>query len=84
MTRLVYFAWIRERVGRQEEDFEIPAHVGTVGELIAVLAGRDDAYAGAFGEPAMIRAAVDHVHAVSDTPIAGAGEIAFFPPMTGG
>ena len=84
MTRLVYFAWVRERVGRSAEDFQIPPEVCTVGELVALLARRDEGYAAAFAEPAMIRAAVDHIHAGFDTPISGAAEIAFFPPMTGG
>ena len=56
----------------------------TVGDLIGWLAGRDEAYAHAFEKPKVIRAAIDHAHVKSDATIAGAREIAFFPPMTGG
>ena len=56
----------------------------TVDELIAWLAGRDEGYAHAFEKPQVIRAAIDHAHVKPDAVIAGAREIAFFPPMTGG
>jgi sulfur-carrier protein len=79
-----YFAWVRERVGRAEEDIDPPADVASVADLIAWLAGRDEGYAAAFVEPHVIRAAIDRDHVEHDTPIANAREIAFFPPMTGG
>lgn len=82
--KLLYFAWVRERIGKGEEVLDPPAGVVTVGDLIAHLAGRGEEYAHAFENPTIIRAAIDHVHVRSDAPIAGAGEIAFFPPMTGG
>jgi len=82
--RLVYFAWVRERIGRTDEEIDPPEAVRTVGELIAWLAGRGEEYATAFANPRVIRAAVDHSHARPEAPIAGAREIAFFPPMTGG
>jgi len=82
--RLVYFAWVRERIGRTDEEIDPPEAVRTVGELIAWLAGRGEEYANAFANPRVIRAAVDHSHARPEAPIAGAREIAFFPPMTGG
>jgi sulfur-carrier protein len=82
--KVKYFAWVRERVGKAEEIVEPPPGVRTVGELIAWLAGRDDVYAHAFETPKVIRAAIDHTHVKPDTAIAGAREIAFFPPMTGG
>jgi sulfur-carrier protein len=82
--KVKYFAWVRERIGKAEEIVEPPANVRTVGELIAWLAGRDDAYAHAFETPKVIRAAIDHTHVKPETAIAGAREIAFFPPMTGG
>ena len=82
--KLSYFAWVRERVGKPEEEIDPPAHVRTVGELITWLSGRGEEYAYAFENAKVIRAAIDHTHVRSDTPIAGAREIAFFPPMTGG
>jgi molybdopterin synthase sulfur carrier subunit len=82
--KLKYFAWVRERVGKAEENVEPPPNVHTVGELIAWLAKRDEAYAHAFETPRVIRAAIDHTHVKPDAIIAGAREIAFFPPMTGG
>jgi sulfur-carrier protein len=82
--RLLYFAWLRERIGIPEESLDPPAHVITVADLIAHLSARGEEYAFAFEKPAVIRAAIDQVHVKHDRPIAGAREIAFFPPMTGG
>jgi molybdopterin synthase sulfur carrier subunit len=82
--KVLYFAWVRERVGKAEEVVEPPAAVRTVGELIQWLKDRGDEYANAFAKPSVIRAAIDHVHVKADAAIAGAREIAFFPPMTGG
>ncbi len=82
--KLVYFAWVRERIGKAEEVIEPPAGVRTVGELMTWLSGRDERYAHAFENAKVIRAAIDRAHVKADTAIAGAHEIAFFPPMTGG
>ena len=82
--KLVYFAWVRERLGKTEERIDPPAGVATVADLMAWLAGRDEQYAHAFENAKVIRAAIDHRHVRPDAVIAGAGEIAFFPPMTGG
>jgi sulfur-carrier protein len=82
--RLKYFAWVRERIGKTEETVEPPVGVQTVAELMAWLAGRGETYAHAFETPRVIRAAIDHTHVKPDAAIAGAREIAFFPPMTGG
>ncbi|AWN37046.1 molybdopterin converting factor subunit 1 [Methylobacterium radiodurans] len=82
--KLVYFAWVRERVGRPEEVVEPPAEVRTVADLVGWLRGRGEEYAYAFENPRVVRAAIDRVHAKPDAAIAGASEIAFFPPMTGG
>jgi sulfur-carrier protein len=82
--KALYFAWVRERVGRAEEDLDPPPTVETVGDLIAWLCGRGEGYAHAFAKPAAVRAALDRVHARSDASIAGVKEVAFFPPMTGG
>ncbi len=82
--KALYFAWVRERVGKAEEELDPPATVTTVGDLIAWLSGRGEGYAYAFDKPLMVRAALDRVHARNDALIAGAKEVAFFPPMTGG
>jgi molybdopterin synthase sulfur carrier subunit len=82
--RLVYFAWVRERVGKTEEEVVPPASVATVAQLMQWLRGRGEEYAHAFDNPKVIRAAIDKSHARPDAAIAGAREIAFFPPMTGG
>jgi sulfur-carrier protein len=83
-VKLVYFAWVRERVGKPEEVVAPPDEVRTVADLIAWLATRGEEYAYAFENGPLIRAALDKAHAKHDAPIAGAREIAFFPPMTGG
>jgi molybdopterin synthase sulfur carrier subunit len=80
----LYFAWVRERVGKGEEVVEPPSGVTTVADLMGWLAGRGEEYAFAFENPKLIRAAVNRTHVKSDAAIAGATEIAFFPPMTGG
>jgi len=82
--KMVYFAWVRERVGKGEEDLDPPAEVATVGDLVAWLRGRGEGYAYAFEKPGAVRAALDRVHARPDAAIAGVKEVAFFPPMTGG
>ncbi len=83
-VKVLYFAWVRERVGKGEEVVEPPAGIATVADLMNWLAGRGEEYAFAFENPKAIRAAIDHAHVKAGTPIAGAKEIAFFPPMTGG
>ena len=82
--KLVYFAWVRERVGKAEEEIVPPASVTTVAELMRWLRERGEEYAHAFENPKVIRAAIDKSHVRPDTEIAGAREVAFFPPMTGG
>ena len=82
--KLLYFAWVRERIGKPEEEIDPPANVRTVAELVAWLAARGEEYAYAFENAKVIRAAIDRNHVKPDTQIAGAREIAFFPPMTGG
>jgi molybdopterin synthase sulfur carrier subunit len=79
-----YFAWVRERIGKPEEEIAVPADVSTVAELIKWLASRGEEYAYAFENPGVIRAAIDRVHVKPQTTLTGASEIAFFPPMTGG
>jgi molybdopterin synthase sulfur carrier subunit len=79
-----YFAWVRERIGKPDEDIEVPDTVATVGELMTFLAARGEEYAHAFENPKVIRAAIDKAHVKAQTPLGKATEIAFFPPMTGG
>jgi molybdopterin synthase sulfur carrier subunit len=83
-VKLLYFAWVRERVGKPEEEVALPASVRTVADLVQWLSGRGEEYAHAFENPKVIRAAIDRAHVKPDSAIAGAREIAFFPPMTGG
>ena len=82
--KLVYFAWVRERVGKTDEEVALPASVSTVAELIGWLSQRGEEYGYAFENPKVIRAAIDRSHVRPETTLAGAKEIAFFPPMTGG
>jgi molybdopterin synthase sulfur carrier subunit len=82
--KLVYFAWVRERVGRAEEEVEVPGNVDTVADLVRWLKSRGEEYAYAFENEGVVRAAIDHAHVKPGAAIAGAREIAFFPPMTGG
>lgn len=82
--KLVYFAWVRERVGKTDEDVELPAGVATVADLVRWLKGRGEEYEHAFENEGFVRAAIDHVHAKPDASVLQAREVAFFPPMTGG
>jgi molybdopterin synthase sulfur carrier subunit len=82
--KLRYFAWVRERVGKPEEEIELPGEIGTVAELVAWLSSRGEEYAHAFENPRVVRAAIDRVHVKPEAKLSGASEIAFFPPMTGG
>jgi sulfur-carrier protein len=84
MIQLLYFAWVRERVGTGQEQVEPPASVVDVAGLVEWLAERSAGHAAAFAEPERLRAAVDQKFAPLDAPIAGAREIAIFPPVTGG
>jgi molybdopterin synthase sulfur carrier subunit len=82
--KAVYFAWVRERIGKAEEEIDPPPEVATVADLIGWLSARDEGYAHAFENPKTIRAALDRAHVKADAKLGGAREIAFFPPMTGG
>jgi len=83
-VKLVYFAWVRERIGRQEEDLDLPATVVTVRDLLVHLTTLGEEYENALQFPDVIRVAINQEHAEHDEPIAGAQEIGIFPPMTGG
>jgi molybdopterin synthase sulfur carrier subunit len=79
---VVYFAWVRERIGLPRERVETSAV--TVADLVAELMRREDRYAMAFADTSALRVAVDQVLADFDAPLDGVKEVAFFPPMTGG
>jgi molybdopterin synthase sulfur carrier subunit len=82
--KALYFAWVRERIGKAEEELSPPETVTTIADLLVWLAASDETYASAFENMKSIRAALDRIHVKHDAAIAGAREIAFFPPMTGG
>ncbi len=82
--KAVYFAWVRERIGATDEEIFPPETVRTVADLIGWLSAKGENYAYAFENAKTIRAAIDRTHVKHDATIAGAREIAFFPPMTGG
>jgi sulfur-carrier protein len=81
---VLYFAWVRQRIGRSEETVEHGPALRTVGDLAAMLKARGGGYGEAFADLGRLRAAVNQVHAGLDAPIAAGDEIAFFPPVTGG
>jgi len=83
-VKIRYFAWMKRRVGLAEEDVTPPATVTTVADLVAWLRMRSPGHAEALAEGAAFGAAVDQRTAPFDAPIAGAREVAFFPPFTGG
>lgn len=83
-VKLRYFAWVRERLGKADEEIALPTEITTVADLMTWLAKRGEEYAHAFDNPKVIRAAIDRTHVRPETALAGAKEIAFFPPMTGG
>lgn len=79
---ILYFAWLRERIGVPSERIETEA--ATVADLVADLRAREPRYAAAFADMAAVRVAVDQELSGLETPLAGVREVAFFPPMTGG
>lgn len=81
---LLYFAWVRERIGKSSETLALPEGIVTVADVIRWLSTRGPEFAHAFERPEVIRAAIDKTHVRPDAPVAGAREIAFFPPVTGG
>ena len=83
-VQLLYFARVREKTGLGEEMLELPAGITTVADLLAWQKQRTPQYGEAFADSGTIRVALDQQHAAPDALIAGAREIAFFPPVTGG
>lgn len=82
--KVLYFAWLRERIGQSEEDMTLPEGAKTVRDLIADLHARGGGYAAAFDQIEAIKVAINQDFAKLDDAIAEHDEIAFFPPVTGG
>jgi len=81
---VLYFAWVKEKVGLSEETVSPPETVSTVSDLMIWLGARSAGHAAAFADGRMVKAAVDQVHGGPATSVKGAKEVAFFPPVTGG
>jgi len=84
IMQLVYFAWIRERIGKSEESMQLPGDVKTVSDLIDHLCSINEIYKAALGNKDLVRVAIDQTHVNMDHPVTDADEVAFFPPVTGG
>lgn len=82
--KLIYFAWVRQKVGRAEEVVDVPRDVTTVGALATWLQSRGGGYAEAFADLKRMRAAVNQEHVDFGAPVSASDEVAFFPPVTGG
>lgn len=82
--KVLYFAWIRDKIGAGAEDVSPPPEVTTVGALVAWLKGKSPGHAAAFADLALVRAAVNQDFAGLDDAVAPGDEVAFFPPVTGG
>jgi molybdopterin synthase sulfur carrier subunit len=81
---LLYFAWVRQKVGRGQEEIEMLEGVSTVADLIDWLRARSGGHAEAFADPKRLRVAVNQEHVGFDAPVYANDEVAFFPPVTGG
>lgn len=84
MIHFVYFAWVREMIGTDSESLAPPAEAATVSGLLDWLTQRSPGHAAALADRSRIRVAIDQQFVTPATPIAGATEIAIFPPVTGG
>ena len=82
--KLVYFAWVREKIGTGGEELAVPEEIATVSDLVEWLRGRGPGYAAAFADPKTVRVAVNQEYAPMDAALAAEDEVAFFPPVTGG
>ena len=82
--RVLYFAWLRSKIGREEETIDLPDGVDTAGGLIDWLRGRGAPYDGALANAQTVKIAVNKTFANRDTPITDSDEVALFPPVTGG
>jgi molybdopterin synthase sulfur carrier subunit len=81
---ILYFAWVRQKIGKGEEELVPPQHVRTIADLLALLRERGGGYSEAFADLSRIRAAVNHEHVQFDARVGHDDEVAFFPPVTGG
>jgi molybdopterin converting factor subunit 1 len=81
---LLYFAWLREQIGHDAEEIDLPPDVQTVGALIEWLRGRGERYATALADRSVVRVAVNQEFAEADQAISNGDEVALFPPVTGG
>ena len=81
---LLYFAWVRQKIGKHEESLALPAGIATVADLIAHLKRLGPGYAEAFADEHRIRVAVNQRHSRFDAAVTSDDEVAFFPPVTGG
>jgi len=81
---LLYFAWVRQKIGKSDEHFDLPEQVKTVGALAEYLRARGAGYADAFSDMKRLRAAVNQEHVPFDALVKANDEVAFFPPVTGG
>jgi molybdopterin synthase sulfur carrier subunit len=81
---LLYFAWVRQKIGKSEETMTLPAGVATVAELVLYLKSLGAGYADAFADESRLRVAVNQQHTSFETAVAANDEVAFFPPVTGG
>jgi molybdopterin synthase sulfur carrier subunit len=82
--KILYFARLRQIIGRGQDELAIPPDIATVQELIDYLKTRDEGLASAFGDLRTLKVAINQSHATLDASLAGATEVAFFPPVTGG
>lgn len=82
--KILYFAWLREKIGQAEEDIDLPRDVKSVSDLLAWLEARGAEYKEALSEKGVVRVAVNQEHVDLDHPVRGQDEIALFPPVTGG
>lgn len=81
---IVYFAWVRERLGMDQEQVKLSNGVETIGDVLTMLVARGDVYADIFSDIAKLRFALDQDYGIPATPIGSAQELAIFPPVTGG
>jgi molybdopterin synthase sulfur carrier subunit len=82
--KILYFARFRQIIGRGSDEIDLPAHIENVGALIDFLKARDEKLADAFGDLRTLKVAINQSHTTLNASLAGATEVAFFPPVTGG